>query len=81
MLFLPVSADQVVACGIRLAGKQRNEFDRALTGVKRRDQRLDDARRAVVSAGVAPGFKFVRLIDVPLTKLRRFVLVEAEMNS
>ena len=60
VLLLPVGADEIVSGGVGLAGEQRDEFDRALAVIERRDQRLDDADGAVVGAGIAPGFEFVR---------------------
>ncbi len=81
VLFLPIGAQQIVTGRIRLAGEQRHEFQRALAAVEGRNQRLNDADRSIVSAGVAPGFEFVRLIDVPLTKFCGFVLIKPEMNA
>ena len=54
---------------------------RALAAVERRNQRLNDADRSVVGASIAPGFEFVRLIDVPLAKFGGFVLIKAEMHA
>ena len=81
VLLLPVGANQIVPGRIGLTGKQRHKFDCALAVVKRRDQRLNDAGRAVVGAGVAPGFEFVRRIDMPLAKLGGFVLIEAIVHA
>ena len=81
VLLLPVAARQIVASRVRLAGKKRNEFERALARVEWSNQRLNDRDRAVVGASIAPGFEFVRLINVPLTELCRFVLVKAKMNA
>ena len=53
----------------------------ALAVVKRSDQRLNDTDRAVIGAGIAPGFELVRLIDVPLAEFRGFVLVEPEVHT
>src|ERR1700733_2000138 len=81
VLLLPVSADQIVSCGIRLARKQRDEFYSALATVERRDQRLNDADGSVASSPVTPRLEFVRLIDMPLTKFRCFVLIEPKMYA
>jgi predicted cupin superfamily sugar epimerase len=61
VLLLPIGADYIVTRGLGLAGEQRDKFNCALAVVKRRNQRLDDADRAVVGASVTPGFEFVRL--------------------
>ena len=66
--------------GVGLPGEHRHKFVRALTVIERRDQRLHDAYRAVVGAGVAPGFEIVGLVHVPLAEFRSLVLIEAEMN-
>ena len=76
VLLLPVGASEIVACSIGLAGEERDEFQRALAVIERSDQRLDDADGAVVGAGIAPGFEFVRLVHVPLTEFGGFVLIE-----
>ena len=64
-----------------MAGEQSDELYRALTVIKRSNQRLDDADCAIVSAGIAPRFEFVRGIDMPLAEFGGFVLIEAVMNT
>src|SRR6202041_1944283 len=81
VLLLPVCANQIVARGIGLAGEQRDKFQRTLAAVERRNQWLNNADGSVVSTRVTPGFEFVCLIDVPLTKLGSFVLIEAEVHT
>ena len=81
VLLLPKGAHYIVTIDLSLAGEQRDKFNCALAVVKRRNQRLDDARRAVVGASVTPGFEFVRRVDVPLAKLGGFVLIESVMNA
>ena len=54
---------------------------RGLAVVKRFDQRLDDRDRAVVGTRVAPRFEKMRGGNMPVTQLRRFILVLAEMNA
>ena len=56
LLFLPVLLHQIVACQARLSGKNRDDFVRRLAAIKWFDQRLHDADRPVVSAGIAPRF-------------------------
>ena len=80
-VFANNGADQIVARGIGLTCEQRDEFHGALATVEGRNQRLDDADGAVVSAGIAPGFEFMRLIDVPLTKFGGFVLIKTKMHA
>ena len=80
MLLLPVGLHDFVAAGIGLSGEHGHQFAGALAVVQRRDQRLHDAHRAVIGAGVAPGFEIVGFVDVPLAEFRSLVLVEAEMH-
>src|SRR5215510_16533534 len=54
---------------------------RRLTFVERRDQRLDDRRRAVVSARVAPRLQVMRFGNMPVTKLRCLVMKQAEVDA
>ena len=81
VLLLPVGADEIVSGGVGLAGEQRDEFQRALAVIERSDQRLDDADGSVVGAGIAPGFEFVRRVDVPLAEFGGFVLIEAVVHA
>src|SRR5215510_13962172 len=52
-----------------------------LAFVERRDQRLDDRHRAVVSARVAPRLQVMRFGNMPVTELRRLVVKQAEVNT
>src|SRR5580658_4034651 len=81
VLLLPVGARQIVTGGVGLSVEQRDKLDGALTVIKRSDQRLDDADRAVVGASIAPRFEFMRGIDVPLAEFRGFVLIKAVVNA
>ena len=81
VLLLPVGADEIISSRVGLPGEQRDEFQRALAVVERSDQRLDDADGAVVGAGIAPGFEFVRRADVPLAEFGGFVLIEAVVHA
>ncbi len=69
-----------MAAGVGLPGQHRHQFVRALAVVQRGNQRLHDAHRAVVSAGVAPGLEIVGLVHVPLAEFRGLVLVETEVH-
>ena len=42
---------------------------------------MDNAGRAVISAGIAPGFKFVSGIHMPLAKLGRLIFIEAIVHA
>ncbi len=64
-----------------LPGEHSHQFMRALAGVQRRNQRLHNAHRAVISASIAPCFEIVRLVHVPLAKLGSLVLVKTEMDA
>ena len=80
MLLLPVGLHDFVPAGIGLPGEHGNQFVRALTVVERRDQRLHDAYRAVVGAGIAPRFEIVRLVHVPLAEFRGLVLIKPQVH-
>ena len=54
---------------------------RRLATVKRLDQRLHDRDSAVVRTRVAPRFEIVSGGHVPVTHLRSFVFVLAEVNA
>src|SRR5271167_2003189 len=81
VLLLPVSASQVVSGGVGLSGEQRDKFQSALAVIKRSDQRLDDADRAVVGAGIAPSFQLVCLVNMPLAEFGSLVLIEAVVHA
>ncbi len=78
MLFLPVALHQIVACDAGLAGKDRNDFVRALPAIKRLDQRLNNTDRPVVSARIAPRLKIMRLGNMPLAKFSGLVSMRAQ---
>src|SRR5690242_6340749 len=52
-----------------------------MRAVERRDERLNDADGAVISAGIAPGFEVVRFGNVPVAILRSLVEMRADMND
>ena len=81
VLLLPVGLHDFVAARCRPAGEHGDQFVRALAVVERRDQRLHDAHRAVVGAGIAPGLQIVRFVHVPLAEFRGFVLIKPEMHA
>src|SRR2546423_1336827 len=70
----PVVADQLVggavvvlvpAGAVGAPGDGGDDLVGRLAAVQRRDERLDDRRRPVEGAGVAPGLQEVGLVDVP----------------
>src|SRR5260370_41190915 len=81
VLFLPVSARQIISRCVGLAIQQRDKFQRALAVVEWSNQGLDDARSSIVGAGIAPRFEFMRSRNVPLAKLGSLVLIEAVMHA
>ena len=64
-----------------LAEEYGHHFVGRLAVVKRRNQRLDDASRAVVSPRVSPRFKIVRRRDVPVAQRRRLVFVKPRVDA
>src|SRR5271168_2405949 len=52
VLLLPVGADKVVTRGVSLTGKKSDKLHCALAVVKRSNQRLNNADRAIVSASI-----------------------------
>ncbi len=53
----------------------------ALAVVKRRNPRLNNAGRPVVSATIAPALKLMRLIHMPVAKLSGFILIKPKMHA
>ena len=78
VLLLPVGLNEIMPCETGLARKNGDDFVRALAAIERLDERLNDADRSVVGAGIAPGFKIVRFRNVPLAKLGGLVAMRAE---
>ena len=64
------------------AEHRREQFDGRLAAVHRGTQRLLNARRAVVAAGIAPRFEEVGFVDVPAGRhgRGRFIDVRAEVK-
>ena len=54
---------------------------RGLATIQRRDQRLNDARRSVSGARIAPRFQVMRFRNMPVAQRRGFIVVEAEMDA
>ena len=78
---VPEPADDVVSRSLWTVAEGRHQFVRGLPAVERRDERLDDRRRAVMSARVAPRFEEVRLGNVPVAQCRCLVFVQAEVHA
>src|SRR5258708_17820778 len=81
VLFLPVGANEIISGRIGLTREQSDKFQRTLSVVERRDQRLDNADGAIVGAHIAPGLELMSRADVPLAEFRGFVLIEAMMDA
>src|SRR5581483_11201648 len=80
-LLLPDGAHDVVSLLFFVTGNQREQFNRSLAVIKRLDERLLNARRAVVSATVAPRFEVMRGVDVPVAGESGLVIVKTQMNA
>ena len=80
VLLLPVCLDEIASCEAGLSSQDGDDFMGALAAVERLNQRLNDADRAVVGAGIAPGFEIVRFGNVPLAKLGGLVAMRAEKH-
>ncbi len=78
VLFLPVALDEVMSGDARLAREDGDNFVRTLATIKRLDERLNDADRSIVGAGITPGLEIVRLWNVPLAKFAGLVAMRAQ---
>ena len=81
MLFFPISLHQVMAAGVRLAGKHGEHLVSALSFIEWRNERLHNTDRSVVCPRVTPGFEVICLVHVPLAKFGGFVLIKAEVHA
>src|SRR3546814_13880624 len=81
MTLAPVRAQQVKALGGDLLLPDREHFVRTAALIERRHQGLHNADRAVVRARLRPAFERVGLRQMPVTQLRSFVRVPAEMKA
>src|SRR6266404_9309896 len=77
----PVFLHDVVRLAIVVVTEQREHFMSRPSFIKRSNQRLHDRHGAVVRARVTPRFKVMRGRNVPMTNLRRFVVVEIQMGT
>jgi len=78
VLFLPVGLYEIVSREAGLAREDGNDLVRALAAVERLNERLNDADRSIVGAGVAPGLEIMRLRHMPMAKLGGLVAMRAE---
>src|SRR5689334_8725706 len=67
--------------GLAVLQEERDELVRRHAGVERRDQRLHDARAAIVGAHIAPVLHVVRRRHVPRAARRGLVVIEREMDG
>src|SRR6202040_1573833 len=72
-LAVPGAAHQLVAGALAVAEQDRHHLLQALAAVERLDQRLDETRRAVEGACVAPALELVGGRGVPVAVLGRLV--------
>src|ERR1035438_1219417 len=49
--------------------------------IQRRNKRLDNTYRAVISARITPRLQEVSLRNVPMAEFGSFIVIEAEVNS
>ena len=81
VLGLPESADDFVTAPRRLFRQGREQFVARSSGEERLDHRLHDRDGAVEGASVAPAFERMRFGRMPMTKFRRLVAIQTEMDS
>ena len=78
---LPCLADEIVRRDVQTTRQGQQHFVHRARVVKRFDERLHDAQRAVEGAGVAPALQEMRFRDVPLAQLGGLVGVQAEVHA
>ena len=77
----PVGAHCIVGIHpLILRTKCRHYFVRRHTTIKRSNQRLNNGCGTVVRARVTPRFEIVRLVQMPSSKPRRFVMELSQMD-
>ena len=77
----PRRAHRVVGSNIRIVQQRLQDFMRRVPAVHRIDHRLHDAHRAVIGPRIRPHLEIVRVVDVPVRLLARFVQVRAQMHN
>ena len=80
VLRLPVALGQLVAGCLVFIGQELDQLALAMSAIKRSNQRLNKAHRAVEGAGIAPLLQVVSSAHVPVAILRGFILIEPEMH-
>src|SRR5579875_18624 len=64
-----------------VAPEQGQQFISRFAVIERRNQRLNGAHRAIVSACIPPAFQIMSSGDVPVAKHRSFILIKPEIDS
>ena len=80
-LRVPILPNALVARLLRLVRESGHQFMSRLATIQRRDQGLQDGYSAVIGPSISPGFKEVSLRDVPVTQLRRLIVVETQVDT
>ena len=73
-------APHASAVGIDVAEQHRHDLMNRAHVVERRDDRLNDGRRAIDGAGVAPAFERMGERKLPLAEFAGLVALLAEMQ-
>ena len=81
MLTRPIIPHHVIRLLIVVVAEQRENFISSLAFVKRSNQRLHNRRGAIVRARIGPRLEVMRHRNMPVTNLRRFVVVEIQVRA
>src|SRR6266568_2325002 len=81
VLRLPVALRQRIAGRLILIGQELDQFTLAVSAIKRRYKRLNEAHRAIERTRVAPLLKVVRSVEMPVAIFRGLILVKTQVNS
>ena len=77
---LPCHSHCVICAQTRLIQQRLHQLVRALSTVKRIDQRLHDRNRSAVDHRIRPRFKIVRLRHMPIRHLAGLVQPRSQVN-
>src|SRR6202030_4245067 len=81
MLLSPVALHDLMIRRFGLPGKQRDKFINTLAAIERSNQGLHNAHGAVVRTSIAPRFKIMRFVHMPLAEFGGLVLIKAEVYT
>ena len=79
VLSLPICLHRIVRGLICRVIQDIDDFVRSLASIERHDQRLDDTDSSIVGARIAPGFKIVRLRNVPVAPCRGLIRIKPQV--